>query len=195
MPILGIIASQISGHLFTASAYDSIATTTIGSGGATSITFNSIPSSYTHLQVRGITRNAANVGGDDVQLRINADSGTNYDWHEVYASRSTASVYAQTSGTGVNYMRVSHNTADASFGTSKFNGLVIDILDYANTSKNTTVRTIWGADNNATGYTGLSSGLWLNTSAVTSLTIYPYNQGSNNFAEYTQLALYGIKAA
>lgn len=194
MPILGITASQMTGHIFTQGAFDSIATTTIGSPGASSITFSSIPATYTHLQIRGIVRNSANVGGDDVQLRLNADSGTNYTWHEFYTAGTVASVYAQTAGAGVTYTRISRNAADASYASGVFNAVVVDILDYANTSKYKTVRTLFGTDGNGTGAVGLSSGLWMSTSAVTSLTIYPYNLGGNNFAQYSSLALYGIKA-
>ena len=193
MPILGLLASAISGNLFAPSgAYDSIATVTIGSPAASSITFSSIPATYKHLQIRGITRNSANVGTDDVQLRINADSGNNYTFHELYGQGSSAAIYA---GVADNYMRISRSVADASFSANIFNALVVDILDYANTSKYKTVRTLYGTDGNGSGAVGLSSGLWISTSAITSLTIYPYHVGSNNYAQYSSLALYGIKGA
>jgi hypothetical protein len=55
MPILGIIASAITGNLVTTS-YESIATVTVGGGGAATVAFTSIPATYTHLQIRGIGR-------------------------------------------------------------------------------------------------------------------------------------------
>ena len=74
---LGIYASQISGHLST-NNFSSIATVTVGSGGASSITFSSIPSTYTHLQLRimGFTTGAVNYG-----IQFNGDSGGNYSYH------------------------------------------------------------------------------------------------------------------
>jgi hypothetical protein len=78
-PILGIYASQISGHLFAPSgAYDSIATATF-TGSALSVTFSSIPSTYTHLQIRGLARTPS--GNDQIDLRFNGDSGNNYSMH------------------------------------------------------------------------------------------------------------------
>ena len=81
MPVLGIIASQISGHLFQPTgAYDSIATSTVGAGGAASIVFSSIPSTYTHLQIRGIVRISAIA---EMRMQFNGDTATNYSWHEL----------------------------------------------------------------------------------------------------------------
>ena len=86
MPILGIYASAISGNLAFPS-YESIATTTVGSGGTASITFGSIPSTYTHLQVRGILQSArATFSRDEYKITINSDTGTNYDSHNIYGS-------------------------------------------------------------------------------------------------------------
>jgi hypothetical protein len=51
MPILGIIASAITGNLVTTS-YESIETVTVGSGGSATVTFSSIPATYTHLQIK-----------------------------------------------------------------------------------------------------------------------------------------------
>ena len=50
MPILGIIASQDYNRV--TNSYESIATVTVGSGGSSSLTFSSIPATYTHLQIR-----------------------------------------------------------------------------------------------------------------------------------------------
>ena len=53
----GVVASGISGHLFTPTGrYESIQTATVDSAGTASITFSSIPSTYTHLQIRGIAK-------------------------------------------------------------------------------------------------------------------------------------------
>jgi hypothetical protein len=55
MPILGIIASS---KLTVSNSYESIATTTVGSGGSATVTFSSIPATYKHLQVRTLIRSA-----------------------------------------------------------------------------------------------------------------------------------------
>ncbi len=91
-PILGIYASQISGHLFAPSgAYDSIATTTVGSGGTASVTFSSISQTYTHLQIRWLMRsNRASGTNDGLQVRFNSDTGSNYSNHLLYGDGSGA---------------------------------------------------------------------------------------------------------
>ena len=190
-PILGIYASQISGHLFgPTGAYDSIATTTVGAGGASSITFSSIPSTYTHLQVRGIARvSASNSSENNIVASFNSDTtGTNYYTHILDGDGATASVGAlQLSTFYAAFGFGLGNTSTANtFATS-----VIDILDYANTSKNTTVRHLTGADKNGSGIIRFGSSLWNNTAAITSITIAP--RAAGDFVQYSSFALYGIK--
>jgi len=169
-------------------SFDSIATYTIGSGGVASITFSSIPATYTHLQIRAICKDttaASNVSS--IYGRFNSDTGSNYARHYLNGSGSAAGAGgggSQTSmffGTGL----------EANF-TSIFAANVIDILDYANTNKYKTTRSLSGADTNGGGFVQFMSGLWMNTAAITSITILP-NQ--NNFAQYSSFALYGIKGS
>jgi len=181
-PILGIFASQISGHLFAPSgAYDSIATTTVGAGGASSITFSSIPSTYTHLQIRGISKMSS---GASLYMQLNSDTGSNYARHFLNGNGSTTGAGGNSSFTNM----FVGTTANA---TSTFGANVIDILDYANTNKYTTSRSLSGADANGSGFLQFMSGLWMNTAAVTTITI----TGDSNFDQYSQFALYGIKGA
>jgi hypothetical protein len=187
-PILGIYASQISGHLFAPSgAWDSIATTTVGAGGAANITFSSIPSTYTHLQIRGIARSTTSgAGGDWVYCQFNTDTGSNYAHHRVFGNGTSASAGGAASQTEIRVGIAARNGNTAGvYGAS-----VADILDYTNTSKNTTARSLIGQDENGGGEIMLYSGLWTNTAAITSIKVYPE---INNFVQYTQFALYGIK--
>jgi hypothetical protein len=69
---------------------------------------------------------------------------------------------------------------------------IFDLLDYGNVSKNKTVRILTGIDTNGGGYMNLSSGLWRNTSAVSSITIAPFNTGTT-LATNASFALYGVK--
>jgi hypothetical protein len=187
-PILGIYASQISGHLFAPSgAYDSIATTTVGSGGAASITFSSIPQTYTHLQIRGFTRSP---DASYITAQFNADTGSNYSTHYIYAEPGTV-VGGATANDSKFYVSRSNYFASTS---TMFGAGICDILDYANTNKYKTTRTLTGNDTNGTagGVILYASGSWRNTAAVTSILIYPT---SGNFSQYTQFALYGIKGA
>lgn len=181
-PILGIYASQISGHLFAPSgAYESIATVTVGSGGVADIEFTSIPSTYKHLQVRFLARSS---GSPDTKAQYNGDTTTsNYRSHLLYGDGSTVTS-ATIANTGyVGYIA----TAASTFGAS-----VVDVLDYADTNKYKTVRSLSGYDANGSGYAILYSHLWLSTAAISSLKIYP---DSGNFTQYSSFALYGVKGS
>jgi len=181
-PILGIYASQMSGHLWPASSYESIATTTVGAGGASSVTFSSIPSTYTHLQLR-ISTLLSNV--DDVIIRFNSDSANNYIGHFLLGNGTAASsgVLFGGASSGLAILYAPYSATPIPSNT--------DILDYANTNKFKTTRTLYGAENNSTGRIQLNSGLWRSTSAVTSILVIPFS--GTTFSQYSSFALYGIK--
>lgn len=165
-------------------AFESIASTT-ASGGETSITFSSIPGTYQHLQVRIIGRRSGTGTTFDQQyLQFNNDTGANYAWH--YLSGDGSAVLAtgtssSTSGTGLIIPR-GGTTA------STFSATIIDIHDYASTSKNKTVKSITGYDVNGSGQIWLTSSLWINTNAITSIKFV-----TDALAAGSTFALYGIK--
>jgi hypothetical protein len=182
-PILGILASGISGNLWQPGKdYDSIATTTVGAGGASTITFSSVPSTYKHLQVRAFGK----VGtATNVRFRLNSDTSTStYSYHYLYGDGSTPSAGNGTGTGNFGPGYVGYMSSNAQFGS-----FVIDILDYANTNKYKTARSLLGVDANGSGNIMLSSSVWLNTAAVSNLEIY----AAYNFAEYSSFALYGVK--
>ena len=191
-PILGIYASQISGHLFAPSgAYDSIASYTIGSGGGTSsVTFSSIPQTYKHLQLRVLARSysGGGVSNDGLNGYLNGDTGTNYVRHNLDGDGATATANAYTARPYMNIgSSAGSGTTANSYGVS-----IVDILDYTSTSKNKVSLSLSGVDlNDTNGTISFHSALWLNTAAVTSFQIsiaYPFQQ-------YSHIALYGIKGA
>lgn len=168
-----------------------LAETTVGAGGAASVTFSNIPADYQHLQIRGIAKNTESSGVNNAWMRLNSDSATNYFHHGLYGDGASAA-----SSNAVNSQSQMSlgiwATSNAAGATNMFTGNIVDILDYASTSKFKTVRTLFGGDiNGSGGYVGLTSGLWRSTSAVTSVTLL--NGGSATFTQYTTFALYGIK--
>jgi hypothetical protein len=186
-PILGIYASQISGHLFgPTGAYDSIATTTVGAGGAATITFSSIPQTYTHLQLRYISNNTNNAFS--IRATLNSDSGSNYANHILSGNGSSASTNGYPSETSMSFPRSSYGPGYA----TTFTGAVVDILDYSNTSKNKTARGLGGYETNSGSYQTIdfTSSLWMNTSAITNIVL---SSAVGNFAQFSQFALYGVK--
>ena len=186
-PILGIMASQISGHL-EMGAFESIETTTVGSGGVSSVTFSSIPSTYSHLQIRATVRGG--FAGVEEQFRVRFNGSTSgYASHWLEGDGSSA--YAgNTWGDSEILLRY---VAAGGSAASIFGVLVLDILNYANTSKNTVTRTLMGYDRNGAGKVTLCSGLWNNTSAVSSILLTP--KDGTSWAQYSSFALYGIKGA
>lgn len=180
--------AAINGNGVVAGDYQSIATTTVGAGGVSDITFSSISATYTHLQIRFLARTARANQEDNIQLRFNSDTGGNYAAHVLYGDGASAGAFSD--GTSISFNTRSV-VAAASATSGVFGVGVIDILDYANTSKYKTVRSLNGYDNNGTGQVRLSSGLWMNTAAITSVTILSANGA--NLSQYTQIALYGIK--
>lgn len=187
MPILGIYASSAQPAL-NATSFDSIATITVGAGGAANITFSSIPSTYKHLQIRGISRTDRVSNTDNIHIFLNSDTGSNYAWHQLVGDGSTAAAGGGSS-TNVNYAAAT--TLGSTGLANAFGASVIDILDYTNTSKYTTVRSLLGKDSNGGGEVGLRSALWQNTNAVTTVTLIA--QTSANISQYSSFALYGIK--
>lgn len=183
MPIPGIFASAISGNLWKPTgAYDSLATITVPSGTASSVTFVGIPQTYTHLQVRVAAR--ADVD-DDLRFRFNNDSGGNYSRHLIFGSGSAA-------GAGAGYSSTLGSIGPINNTANVFSVGVMDILDYTNTNKYTTTRSLSGFDANGSGYIMLYGTAWMNTTAVTTITVFP---NASSFQQYSHIALYGIKGA
>ena len=186
--LLNVISGLLSGAGAPAStnSYESIQTTTLGSSQAT-ITFSSIPSTYKHLQLRAFGKTDVAGSGDYFRIRFNSDTATNYSTHFLSGDGSTTPVSGTANTSSMYATRFSGNSG----ATNIFGVGVVDILDYADTNKYKTVRTLGGVDTNGGGELFYSSGNWRSTSAVNAITLFP-NAGSN-FMQYTSIALYGIK--
>jgi len=162
---------------------------TVGAAGASSVTFTNIPNTYAHLQIRYLGRSSQSATETGLNLRLNGDTGSNYAAHYIFGDGASASSGANTSQTSVNMLNISGASATA----NSFAVGVIDVLDYASTNKNKTIRQLMGWDGNGSGRVALTSGLWFATpAAVTSVNLYP---SSGSFAQYSQFALYGVKSA
>jgi len=181
-PILGIYASSNYQRVTDTGSYFALGAVTVGSAGASSVTFSSIPATYTHLQIRATMLNASNLYS--IKLRFNGDTATNYSAHQIFATGSIAGAGAETS---VDIGLIGIGAVSTSLYSA---GMVTDILDYANTNKYKTVRSLSGGDGNGSGQIKISSVGWRSTSAVNSIYI---NADGSTFNQYTSFALYGIK--
>jgi hypothetical protein len=193
--VIGAITAGLfgTGTPAVTNSYESIATVTVSSNQAT-ISFTSIPSTFKHLQIRGIARTNTGTSLQDVRIRFNSDTASNYSSHKLYGDGTGA--YA--SGNASQTSGFSGLAVDGGIGASFISASVIDILDYTSTTKAKTVRVLSGNDSNtstAVGYLQYGSSAWYkNTSSVyESVSNIDLTLTANSFAQYSQFALYGIK--
>ena len=159
--------------------YEPIATTTLGTAAA-NITFSTIASSWTDLRI--VMTGTAD--GVSVALRFNSDTGNNYSYTHIKGDGSTAS-----SARGSNDNRLYMTSGQGLSSSIQF--FTADIFSYAG-STNKTALTSASQDENGSGQTVRTVGLWRNTTAITSVTIAA---GAGSFATGTTATLYGIKNA
>ena len=189
-PILGIWASAQTAA--TSGDFVSIATAN-GTGSSSSITFSNIPQTYQHLQLRVTSRTAFGAVNDTMYAyNFNGStSSTNSSTHLLYGESSSA---LASNSTG-NFSTIIGYTTGANAISNSYGVAVVDFLDYSNTNKNKTIRSIFGwGDNGTTSqatFLGLQSSLpvALGTGAITQMTVL-FN---GNIASGSSFALYGIK--
>lgn len=183
-----VLGSLSSGVAASTSSFESIASAT-GTGASGVITFSSIPQTYAHLQIRINGRSDVTSTSESVLARANGDTGSNYVRHNLQGDGTTATAGAAApAGTNMIVFRITGATTTANaMGTG-----ILDIHDYTSTTKYKTFRSMAGWDGNGTGLIVLNSGLWLSTSAITSISILTT---ASNFTTATTVSLYGIKGA
>jgi hypothetical protein len=162
-------------------AYNLIATTTVGSGGAASIEFSGIPQTYTDLKLVLSVRSSDSGGS----LRVQPNGLTTN-----LSSRRLEGSGSGTSSTSDGSFIFVYAVTLSSYTASVFSNIEIYIPNYAG-STNKSVSADGVMENNATeAYQNLVAGLWSNTSAITSLALA---KASGNFVQYSSASLYGIK--
>lgn len=161
------------------STYSTISTQTI-SGTPTSVSFTSIPSTYTDLVIVYSAKASTNT---DLSIRFNGDTATNYS-----ATRISGTGTAANSG---RFTSVDKIYLDA-YGypdTTNYNVAIYSVMNYANT---TTYKTIIGRSGNAAGGVDAYVGLWRSTAAISSFSI---QTDSGSISTGSTFTLYGIAAA
>lgn len=159
-----------------------IATTTLSSA-ASSITFSSIPATYTHLRVV-LTQKMSSTGGNGTGYRFNSDTATNYSFTMLEGTGASAASYRESSGT---------ECSVNSYGqVNQWTMAVIDVFNYGG-STNKTSLVSYAGDNNGAGDVTRTVNLWRSTAAITSIILL--DRSGFNFAIGTTATLFGIKAA
>lgn len=161
--------------------------TQVLTGSSASITFSSIPSTFRHLQVR-MTLKDSNAGATmgKAYYTYNGDTGANYAWHYLEGNGS-----GMGSGWSNTYANSIYSVATTLFTASAHSAHIMEIADYSQTTKYKTTRILGGAAPSIYGAqsVSLTSGLWMNTAAITSLTIGA--QSGQNFVSGCRFSLYG----
>lgn len=159
--------------------YDEIATTTVAGSSTTTITFSSIPSTYTDLIIVAQYRAVSN---NYLMVRLNGDTGNNYSRTEMQGTGSSISNF---SGSNEPYAYISSVYAP----TGEWATFILNLNNYSNTTTN---KTILSRGNNATIGTSMVANLWRNTAAVNTILLTPIGSG---FDIGSTFSLYGIAAA
>jgi hypothetical protein len=169
--------------------YQLISSVTVGAGGVSTISFSSIPQTYTDLVLKLSARSSSASGATYAYIQFNGSGGTAYSQKRVYGTGSSVasnsdSNLANTGGA----MLINGNDRTANvFGSAE-----AYIPNYTSSiNKSISIDSV--EENSATSqaYDFLSAALWANTSAITSITLTP--ESSANFTQYSIASLYGIK--
>lgn len=182
---LGILAAS---GITLAGAYDLLETQVLTSN-ASSVSFTGLGSytDYKHLQLRMVGRNTSNDG--TTQLQFNSDTGSNYSYHGITGYNSNVLTDVGSNETRIRLGRGFDH--DSNTPSQSFGAIVVDILDFSNTSKNTTIRALSGrVPNEIEKRINFYSGAWYNTAAVTSMTIFDF---SGDHKTGSRFSLYGVK--
>lgn len=178
------VTNFIAGYSPAIDEMDLIQRVVVGSGGSSSIDFNSIPQIYTHLEIRLIARGTGASNNDWMYFTLNNQSTGTSHYISSNGSAMDAFNYVN-SGQPLTLNMPCANAPANSFGTG-----VIRILDYTSTIKNKTTIILSGHDRNGGGITMLSSHLYSSTSLVSSISFKAW--GLSTFAQYTTISLYGV---
>lgn len=163
--------------------YESIATNTLASATGT-VTFSSIPSTYTDLVVMIA---GANAGGSRVRYRFNSDTGSNYSRTSLTGNGSSASSYRNSNDTVADLNVIGGATALTAPYT-----IITNFLNYSNTTTYKTLITRFGTNDGSAPAVEETVNLWRSTSAISQIDITALG---GNFVIGTTFNLYGIKAA
>lgn len=166
--------------------YSLLASTTVGAGGTSAITFSNIPQNYTDLIVKVSLRTNYAAVFDSVLVAFNGSSSS-YSARIVYGDGSTATSTSATNGISWLYAAGANATA------STFSNDDMYIPNYSNGSINKSLSIDAVGENNATSsIAGLTAGLWSNVTAISSIKLTPGN--GTSFSQYSTVSIYGVRS-
>lgn len=162
--------------------YKLINSVTVGSGGSANITFNSIPQTYTDLEI--LVSGRTTGAGNGINITFNGDT-SGYTNTALQGNGSSTSYYS-------NYNRNAGMFGYSGDTTDSFGSTRIYITNYTNSINKSYLVDGVSENNGTTSYMNIISGLWSNTSAITSISLSPMDGA---LIQYSTAQLYGISNA
>lgn len=163
-----------------------IASNTLSTSAA-SVTFSSIPGTYTDLIVKWSARSDRSATNETMRLRLNSDTAGNYSWTLVSGNGATAS---SGQNFGASYDSMGNINAATSTSNTFANGEVY-IPNYAGSAKKAMSSFNAWEDNATTAQIFANALLWQGTAAITSVQFSPIT--GPNFVSGSSFWLYGLK--
>lgn len=174
-----------------ASAVEFIEKTELGSD-TSSVSFTSIPATYQHLQIRASVRDTASAYVESIYVQLGGasdspvDTGSNYTYNYIDVDGTSETGTGATGNTNI----LLGKAVAASATSQIFSGLFINILDYANANKSTTVQSFLEAPvtSGSNARMRFTAGLWTDLEAVQTIKLI----ANVNFATHSVFTLYGL---
>ena len=173
-----------------ANTYKKIASVTVGSGGASSMAFSSIPATYTDLVVK-VSARRSDASEGSLSTRFNSDSGSNYSSRTLRGTGSAASSSTDSANNLLPFWVID----GTGYTANTFASADIYIPNYASANQKSISAENVSENNQTTTYMQITAGLWSGTAAITAITLYANEQATGTFAQYSTATLYGIKSS
>lgn len=163
--------------------YSKLASTTVGAGGTSAITFSNIPQNYTDLVLKFSLRDNSASAWNNLSIKFNGSTSS-------YSARSVVGTgtgtTSQSSTTDIDRQYTNGNTTTANtFGNGE-----IYIPNYTSSVAKSLSSDTVGENNSSTSIVGLMAGLWNNVTAISSLSL---SAAGASFLQYSTATLYGIR--
>jgi hypothetical protein len=168
--------------------YSLLASSTVGAGGTSAITFNNIPQNYTDLVLKLSTRQSGASSATTIRMGFNGSTVAIYNYRHIQGDGGSASSSSGTGATNTSNETVVNDGAGATANTFASGEVYIPNYTSANAKS-------WSADsvqeNNASvAYSRLTAGLWNNLTAINRISLV---DSEGNFVQYSTAYLYGIR--
>jgi hypothetical protein len=163
-----------------------IQTATVGSGGAASVTFSSIPQTYTDLVIISSARHTSGTA-DNLVIQLN---GTTSSYSGIYLGGTGTGTQNYTqSSLGVTSGLLVGNIGGTSYTANTFQASVTNIPNYTGTAAKLAIQNGGFENNSTTGYHSITTSRSTVTAAITSIVIKP---SAYSLAEHSTFSLYGV---